>query len=274
MLKNTLRQVLPDTLVNWMRSNPAIHRLHCGAAARMTIGIGAGLSFDPGPSNAAYGSGNNELPVQQALAACLEPNGVLYDIGANVGFFSVIAAKLVGPGGSVYAFEPVADNAARARLNVRLNGFRNVQIIEKAVSSQSGTAELWIAAYSGGAALTTTPAPHDAKNKIRVQVVSIDDLIFRENWAAPTVVKIDVEGAEIDVLKGMSRTLREVRPVLIYEIDDETPAGFSHKYNSCEKFLQNAGYTVQRLEESYAGINWIVGHAIAMSAGRQSEKKS
>jgi FkbM family methyltransferase len=267
MLKQMLRSALPDSLVNRMRSSPAIQRLHNGPAGRMSVGLGAGLAFDPGPSNRAYASGNNELPIQRALAEHLKNGGVFYDIGANVGFFTVLGAKLAGSAGQVYAFEPVPENAAYVRLNVRLNRFRNVRVIEKAVSSQSGQGELWIAEYSGGAALTTAAMPPDAKKKIAIEVVSVDDLVFRHNWRRPSVIKIDVEGAEMDALKGMAGTLRGVQPVLIYEIDDQKPEGFERKYHDCEDFLEHAGYRVQRLDDSYADIKWIVGHAIAMPAG-------
>ena len=64
----------------------------------------------------------------------------------------------------------------------------------------------------------------------------------------------------------MTQTLREVRPILIYEIDDEKPDGFEHKYSACEEFLQRANYRVQRVEASYTDINWLVGHAIATPA--------
>jgi FkbM family methyltransferase len=264
MPKRTLRSALPESLVNRMRSSPALQRLYNAPAGQMSVGPGAGLIFDPGPSNRAYASGNNELPIQRALAEYLKGGGVLYDIGANVGFFTVLGARLAGPTGLVYAFEPVPENAAYVRLNVRLNGFRNVRVIEKAVSSQSGPGELWVAEYSGGAALTTTAMPPDAKTTIAIEVVSIDDLVPLRNWRLPTVVKIDVEGAEMDALKGMLRTLREARPVVVYEIDDGKPEGFERKYHACEEFLQQAGYRVQRLEESYADSDWIVGHAIAV----------
>jgi FkbM family methyltransferase len=229
----------------------------------MTVGVGRDLRFDPGPSNGAYASGDNELPLQEALADCLEPGGVFYDIGANVGFFTVIGARLVGPDGLVYAFEPVPENAAYVRLNTRLNHFQNVILTEKAVSSASGTGELALAAYSGGAALTTAAKPPDATKVIDIELVSVDDLVFTHGFRPPAVVKIDVEGAELDVLKGMSRILEEIRPILLYEIDDKLPENFQNKFRGCESLLTDAKYRVDRLPDSYPNTNWIVGHAIA-----------
>jgi FkbM family methyltransferase len=229
----------------------------------MSVGIGSGIRFEPGSSNRHYASGNNELPVQQALASCLARDAVFYDIGANVGFFTVIAARLVGPDGSVYAFEPVPKNAAYIQLNVDLNRFRNVTVVSKAVSAAPGQGQLWLAKYAGGGALATAAVPPDATQLIDVDLVSIDDLVFRQKWRPPTVVKIDVEGAEIEVLQGMLRTLREIKPVILYEIDDEWLAGFQRKYHACESLLTDLGYRVTRLADSYPEIRWIVGHAIA-----------
>jgi FkbM family methyltransferase len=256
--------ILPDRLVNRLRTSPMMYRLGLRKSRHMSVGVGSGLRFEPGSSNRHYASGNNELPVQQALASCLGRGAVFYDIGANVGFFTVIAARLVGPHGSVYAFEPVPENAACIQLNVDLNRFRNVTVVSKAVSSSPGQGQFWLTEYAGGGALTTAVVPPDATQLIDVDLVSIDDLVFQQKWRPPAVVKIDVEGAEIDVLQGMLCTLREIRPVVIYEIDDERLAGFQKKYHACESVLTELGYRVTRLVDSYPELRWIVGHAIAM----------
>jgi hypothetical protein len=144
-----------------------------------------------------------------------------------------------------------------------LNGFSNITVIEKAVSSQTAKGELWVAEYSGGSALTTAETPPDAKQRVPVEVVAIDDLIFQQNLPRPAVVKIDVEGAEIDVLRGMARTLEDVRPVVAYEIDDGNAGAFDRKYQACESFLRDRRYRVDRLEDWYPNQSWLVGHGIA-----------
>ena len=128
----------------------------------IVVGPGRGLHFDPGPSNADYASGDNELPVQQALVDHLRPGAVFYDVGANVGFLTVLGARLVGPHGAVYAFEPVASNALYVHRNAEANRFAQVQVLEKAVSNRNGRGDLNLAKYSGGAALASVEAPPDA----------------------------------------------------------------------------------------------------------------
>jgi FkbM family methyltransferase len=258
-----LRSLLPDALANRMRASAVLHRLTKGEAPRMRIGEGRGLRFDPGPSNRAYCSGDNELPVQAALAGCLRPGGVFYDIGANVGFMTVIGARLVGPKGLVYAFEPVPENAAYVRLNTRLNHFENVRVIEKAVAGFSGKTDLRLAEYSGGASLATASPPPDSRGTISVNTTSVDDMVFSREAPPPSAVKIDVEGAEIDVLTGMLRTLREIRPTVVFEIDDQNREALEEKYRRCEQLLRESRYQVERLADSYPNLNWLVGHAVA-----------
>lgn len=268
MLRSILKQVIPPPLFERLRMTPALRRLQGERFPRIQSGIGTGLEFDPGPSNGAYATGANEEPMQQALAQHLKPGQTFFDIGANVGFFTVLGARLVGPRGKVFAFEPVPRNAVYVKFNARLNHFSHVSVLEKAVSSRSGQAKLWVAEYSGGAALDITPAPPDLKTVITVETVTVDQLTFgstldRETHPRPAVIKVDVEGAELDVFQGMTRTLAELRPVLVYEIDDGTQEGFDNKYQACEQFLLRAGYQVTRLPDSYPGDHWIVGHALA-----------
>jgi FkbM family methyltransferase len=229
----------------------------------MTDGIGRGLRFDPGSSNPEYGRGSNELPVQDAFARHVRKGDVVFDVGANVGFFSIIAAKLTGPSGSVVAFEPVHQNAGLIRRNASLNGMLNVSVIEKAVAESAGTGELVLAQYSGGAALSTATRPPDSTGSIEVDIISIDGVVATGEVPVPQVVKIDVEGAELAVLRGMRETLGRDRPIVICEIDDATRTGFDRKYEACVDFLQELAYAITPLEDSYSKDRWIVGHFVA-----------
>lgn len=235
-------------------------------AGTIKIGVGAGLRFDPGPSNAAYASGDNELPVQEALRQHVRPGAVFYDVGANVGFFTVIGARLVGPRGRVYAFEPVPDNAERVRRNAALNRLENVQVLQKAAAARSGSGELVLAAYAGGAALTTAAPPPDAIGRMVVDLVRLDDLVAAGSVQAPAVVKIDVEGAELDVLEGMPLIARRDRPVIVYELDDADADGLERKRVACERWLLAHGYAIAPLADSYPGNRWLVKHFIATPA--------
>jgi FkbM family methyltransferase len=262
-----IAEMMPEWLVARLRANTAarnfVRRWTQGRARRMTTGVGAGLWFIAGLSNPAYAVGDNELPVQRWLAQHLQPGATLYDIGGNVGFFTVLGAKLVGPTGHVYVFEPVPENAATIRHNLAMNEFRNVIVFENAVARVGGNVALNVAEYSGGAVLASAGKPPDHKETIMVRSVAIDELIEQGQVKAPQVVKIDVEGAELDVLQGMAQTLARDTPLIIYEIDDGAEAAFRAKCEACEQFLHRAGYQVTPLEDSYPMTDWIVGHFVA-----------
>ena len=104
-------------------------------------GPGAGLRFNPAGANPGYALGTTEPVMQGKVAELLAPGSVFYDIGANVGFFSVIAGRRVGKDGMVYAFEPVPANADALAHNIAINGFSNIELIRAAVSSTTGQAE-------------------------------------------------------------------------------------------------------------------------------------
>jgi FkbM family methyltransferase len=230
----------------------------------MTSGPGQGLRFRSGVSNPEYCSGENELPVQEALRESLHSGDTFYDIGANVGFFTVIGAHLVGPDGVVMAFEPVPANADMARRNARLNRFKQIVVVERAVSDTAGGGELQIAAYSGGSALTTVPPPPDATGAIQtVELVTIDDAVFQQGMRPPHVVKVDVEGAEFQVLTGMRRTMAEVRPTIILELDDASVDELAKKEAACRGLLSAAGYAITSLPNSYESGHWLVKHLVA-----------
>lgn len=177
-------------------------------------GVGAGLKFDASGGTCGYLFGTAEPEEQEALAGYLKPGGVFYDIGANVGFFATVAGKLVGPEGAVYAFEPSPVMAECVRRNAASNNFTHLTVVEAAVSSASGEAELQLGDISGKNSIVFDRA----SGAVKVRVVSIDYMRQRENISPPTVVMVDAEGAEIEILKGMAQTIQQSRPVIMVEV--------------------------------------------------------
>lgn len=264
-LKALRRRIVPARVRMGLRG-----RWHKLRPPRIEVGVGRGLRFDPGPSNVEYGVGSNEVPVQEALARWTGLGSTVFDIGANVGFFSVLAARLTGPGGRVVAFEPVDTNAGFIRRNAQLNDLDNISIIEKAVGATTGHAALTLTRYSGGAVLSDAGAPPDATGTITVEVVCIDDLLADGSVPVPDVVKIDVEGAELAVLQGMTQTLSEHRPIVLCEIDDATDLGATQKLTSCLALLESLGYVTSMLEDSYDGAEWVVRHFVGTPDNAES----
>jgi FkbM family methyltransferase len=168
--------------------------------------------------------------VQAVLAESLASGDVFFDIGANVGFFTLIAARLVSARGHVYAFEP--NPAARAVLerSAMVNGFGDrVSVLPWALGNGSGRAKLMTKDV-----LTAHLAPD---GDLPVEVRALDDL----DVPTPDLVKIDVEGYEEMVLEGMTRVLTEGAPTLVVETH-ETPT-------QIPEMLAAAGY----------GVTWLKG---------------
>ena len=273
MIKQIAFSILPLVPVNILEglagSNPNSlgYRLASAGLRQRDVevrnGVAKGLKFNTGESCPELALGTYEVPIQNIFTQHLKAGDVFYDIGANVGFFTIIAAKLVGNTGKVYAFEPGQGNASSIRHNAQLNNFTHVEVIEKAVSHSSGEGQLLLAQYSGGHALATADAPPDLAGEVTVDLVSIDDLIAQKQIQPPNFVKVDVEGAELDVLKGMTETIKTYKPTIIYEVDDGDRTAYERKYQELESFLQSFNYQVTQTENSYDTIDWCVGHAIA-----------
>ena len=226
-------------------------------------GAGEGLRISLRQASADYTAGTNELPVQQAVVENLSPGDVFYDIGSNVGFFSLVAARTVGAQGHVYAFEPLPLNARCIRANAAANRFDNVTVVETAVGAAEGTEALYVTAHPGGATLSRADSPPDVTGTIPVTVTSIDRFVADDRHRPPSLVKIDVEGLELEVVKGMVETLRVTRPVVLCELDDVRIDGVVEKLAQFEAAMAPFGYTFRLLESSYAPAEWHVAHVVA-----------
>jgi len=146
--------------------------------------------------------GTYEREVQHVFRQYVLPGMVVYDIGANAGFFSLLAARLVKPDGHVYAFEPLPANLAYLRHHVELNGAANVTVTSFAVGEHDG--EQLLACGNG----RPFARLHD-DGAIVVKVVSLDTAT--RNFLPPDFVKMDIEGGEHAALLGASGLLARGR---------------------------------------------------------------
>jgi FkbM family methyltransferase len=163
-----------------------------------------------GLSTLLYGA--FEAAEVELLRGLAVPGTTAIDAGANVGVFTIPLALSVGPGGRVLAFEPAAETADRLRENLHRNNLENVGVVEAALGAHRGTTRLSVAedsAYSstGGAGATGVEVP----------VERLDDVWDDAGRPQVSVLKIDVEGSEADVLAGAADLLRAARPAVLVE---------------------------------------------------------
>jgi FkbM family methyltransferase len=227
-------------------------------------GPAAGMMLVARNAHPSFLNGTYEQPMQNAVAAHLSEGDVFYDVGANIGFFSLIAARRVGAAGAVYAFEPVPENAKAIAESVKLNNLAQVLVYPNAVGAFTGQSDLLLADHIGGAALASVAPPPDLRGRIKVDVVTIDELVARRGLRPPALMKIDVEGAELDVLRGMAETLKAYHPNILYEIDDPTPQGAERKSQQIVEFLAGAGFDIVELPRWYDCSDWQVNHFLAI----------
>ena len=165
--------------------------------------------------------GTLELSVQEALRRTLRRGGVFYDIGANVGFFTLVGSRIVGESGRVIAFEPVPSCARSVARNIELNGLEQAEIREVAVGASDGHATLLVVGEASWSHMESARERHrDVRAEVDVTVVSIDSLVAAGTIPPPDVLKIDTEGAEIDIVEGMRETLTRHGPAIICELHD------------------------------------------------------
>lgn len=189
--------------------------------AQIQEGPAAGLWLELNPrTGQSYLRGAAEVASQKILSDHLRPGMVFYDLGANIGLFSLLAARLVGDKGKVVSFEPDPEIAGRLRRNVSRNGFKNVSVVESGAWSASENVRFLRADFSSPDRGTGRFVTSDTAETVSVHCVALDD--FVRDAPAPDALKCDVEGAEIEVLRGAQNLLRTVRPWILCEIHSAT----------------------------------------------------
>jgi len=210
------------------------------AEVRILKGPLRGKKWIKGAGPNAYWFGTYEVERLRALANAVSPGAVVYDVGANVGIYSLLVSLLAGPSGMVYAFEPLERNLLYLRRHLTLNKIQNCVVLEAAVCNREGTRSFSAASWS------SSMAHLSADGEISVPTTSLDSCIYGERrFRPPDILKIDVEGAEMEVLEGATRALTEFHPAIFLEIHG------TQLHADCRAFLLEKRY---RIEEGYGRL--------------------
>lgn len=151
-------------------------------------------------------TGQHEKETVQLLIQLLKTRMGVVDVGAHVGYHTLLSARLVGPQGRVYAFEPHPENYELLVKNIQLNGYHNVTAVRKAVSNRNGTVALFISKNTQRHSLYSSD--QISGETIAVESIALDTFFEAEGWPPINLVKIDIEGGEVASLEGMTGLIR------------------------------------------------------------------
>lgn len=215
------------------------------AWGKIQSGPGEGLWLEVHPrTGAELLSGNLERPSQEVVTSHLRPGMVFYDLGANIGRFSLIVGRAIGPQGKVFAFEPDPALITRLQRAVERNRLGNVEVVPMGVWSSSKMLEFHQAGPGSPEGGTGSFLGDDNPGeKIQVRCVSLDD--FVRTAPPPGGIKCDVEGAEVEVLRGAEKTLREHHPWILCEL--HAP----ENELALRDILSRLGYTCEKIDENH-----------------------
>jgi FkbM family methyltransferase len=188
--------------------------------------------------------GGAEFEIQKIISERLQPGMVFFDLGANIGLFTLLAARAVGETGRVFSFEPDQQNAARLRENIARNNFGNVTVIEAGVWSSTAKLNFFSSPTASPDRAWGTFIPGaPSEESTATQCVSLDDFI--QDAPMPDAIKCDVEGAEVKVLQGSEKLLSERHPWILCE----THSRESNRV--VREFLGRLNYRIEPIDEMH-----------------------
>jgi FkbM family methyltransferase len=194
-----------------------------------------------------YWLGTYEPSLQSALRELIVPGSVVYDVGANIGYVSLLLAKAAGEAGRVFAFEALPANVERLRRNVALNKMElRVTVIAGVVTQAAGQVRFLVHTSGGMGKVQGSAGRQDRyQSEIIVDGLSLDEFVYGQGNLPPRAVKMDIEGGEVMALPGMRRVLAEARPLMLMELHGPESA------RAAWESLTAAGYRICWMQRGF-----------------------
>lgn len=185
---------------------------------------------------------------------------VLADIGANCGYYST---RYAGSCRQVFSFEPVSSTFRILKKNIKRNSILNVAAIKGGLADKAGSAIINLYNSSGNNSIfeRNVPGGHSLKKigQETIKLYSLDELVALGRITAPDIIKIDVEGAELQVLKGAKKTIEKYRPTIVMEYSENTSADAGYSKTMLLTALNLSGYKIYGIPEDESDFNLVAG---------------
>ncbi|MEN8172486.1 MAG: FkbM family methyltransferase [Chloroflexota bacterium] len=211
---------------------------------------GARLSLDLGAEK-DYWLGTYELDLQAAVETWVKPGDVVYDVGANIGYITLLLSRAVGPDGQVFSFEALPTNIERLEKNLGLNAWAaGVTIKHAAVASASSPINFLVGPSGAmGKAEGSAGRSEGHSESLQVAGIALDDFVYRDHHPAPDLIKMDIEGGEVLALAGMPRLLRDAQPIILIELHGHEAA------RTAWDTLTAADYSIHQMASGYPPVD-------------------
>ncbi|MFT3912051.1 MAG: FkbM family methyltransferase [Ferruginibacter sp.] len=194
-----------------------------------------------------YHGKNREKVQMDIFKTIIKEGDTVIELGAHIGYISLYFSKLAGTAGKLYVFEPGANNLPYTRANINNSKIKNIELIEKAVSDENGTATFYLENITGQSnslvkdyrvtkKIQSKTFTELQKNAVEVETIRLDDFVKQRNIKKVDFVKIDIEGAEYMAIKGMQNILDELKPTMMIEVTENHEALFN--------LLKGKGYVI------------------------------
>jgi len=242
-----------------------VRKVLCGPCRGLRYRIFSGFGH-------SYLYGGWEPKSMRLMAHHVKSGSVAYDLGANYGMHTLYLARLVGPAGRVYAFEPNPEVFSALEEHVALNSFTAVTTVRKAISEDVGAA-IFDRAHHRGAGHLVSSATVISGLTFDVETTTLDKFVFTDGNAPPEFIKVDIEGAESAALRGGLQVLARYRPILLVELHNPTEdraVGHILKNLRYRATRVDNGEPVENMESGWPDLSGMWGSVLALPHGSET----
>ena len=210
------------------------------------------LFLDKFDSLGLFRHGFHEEFETEIVKKIIKKGDIVLDVGANIGYFTLIFAKLVGKNGKVFAFEPDPTNFGLLTKNVEINGFKNVILIKKALSDKTGKTNLFLSNWNTADHMIVDPK--EKRNSVEIEMTAGDDY-FRDFSEQINFIKMDIQGAETDALRGMSSLLQKMNDIkIMIEFAPKWLKNFGYDPLELLNYLKEFGFKLFEIDDDMKKI--------------------